>query len=90
MFSSTSRPNFTPGKDPVPTLQEAGWAPGPVWTGGKSLPHRDSIPDHSARSSVAVLTELPGPPYLNIGKKIVKCCILGIVLYGAEGTSAAR
>ena len=26
----------TPGKDPVPTVQEAGWAPGTVWTGGKS------------------------------------------------------
>jgi len=24
-----------PGKDPVPIAQEAGWAPGPVWTGGK-------------------------------------------------------
>jgi hypothetical protein len=23
---------FTPGKDPVPIVQEAGWAPGPVWT----------------------------------------------------------
>jgi hypothetical protein len=22
-----------PGKDPVPIVQEAGWAPGPVWTG---------------------------------------------------------
>jgi len=40
----------TPGKDPVPIVQEAGWAPGPVWTGGKSLPHRDSIPDRPARS----------------------------------------
>ena len=40
----------TPGKDPVPILQEAGWAPGPVWTGGKSRPHRDSIPDLPARS----------------------------------------
>ena len=43
--SSTPRPHFTPGKDPVPILQEAGWAPGPVWTGGKSRPHRDSILD---------------------------------------------
>jgi hypothetical protein len=25
------------GKDPVPTVQEAGWAPGPVWTGAKIL-----------------------------------------------------
>ena len=33
----------TSGKGPVRILQEAGWAPGPVWTGGKSRPHRDSI-----------------------------------------------
>jgi hypothetical protein len=24
---------FTPGKDPVPIVQETGWAPGPVRTG---------------------------------------------------------
>jgi len=45
-----ARPHFTLGKDPVPILQEAGWTPGPVWTGGKPLPHRDSIPDSPARS----------------------------------------
>ena len=50
MVSSTPRPHFTPGKYPVPNLQEAGWAPGPVWTGGKSRPHRDSILDRPARS----------------------------------------
>ena len=50
VVSSTPRPHFTPGKDPVPISQEAGWAPGPVWTGGKSHPHRDSIPDRPARS----------------------------------------
>ena len=50
MVSSTPRPHFTPGKNPAPILQEAGWAPGPVWTGGKSRPHRDSIPDRPARS----------------------------------------
>ena len=49
MVSSTPRPHFTPGKDPVPILQEAGWASGPVWTGRKSRPHRDSIPDRPAR-----------------------------------------
>ena len=43
VVSSTPRPQFTPGKDPVPILQEAGWAPGPVWTGGISRPHRDFI-----------------------------------------------
>ena len=29
VVSSTLRPHFTPGKDPVPIVQEAGWAPGP-------------------------------------------------------------
>jgi len=50
VISSTPRPHFTPGKDPVPVLQEAGWAPGPVWTGGNSRPHLDSITDRPARS----------------------------------------
>jgi len=50
VVSSTPWLHFTPGKDPVPILQEAGWAPGPVRTGGKSRPHRDSIPDRPARS----------------------------------------
>ena len=36
MVSSTPRPYFTPVKDTVPIVQEAGWAPGPVWTGGNS------------------------------------------------------
>ena len=47
--SSTPRPHITPGKTPAPILQEVGWAPGPVWTGGKSRPYRDSIPDRPAR-----------------------------------------
>jgi hypothetical protein len=37
---SVSRPGrLTPEKDPVPIVQEAGWAPGPVWTWGKNLAH---------------------------------------------------
>jgi len=39
-----------PGTDPVPILQEAGWTPGRVWTGGKSRPHLDSIPNRPDRS----------------------------------------
>jgi len=35
--SLTPRPHFTPGKDPVPIVQRAGWAPGPVWTGAENL-----------------------------------------------------
>ena len=36
-FSFTTRPHFTPGKDPVHIAQEAGWAPGPVWTSAENL-----------------------------------------------------
>jgi hypothetical protein len=28
---------FTPGKDPVPIVQEAGWAPEPVWISAENL-----------------------------------------------------
>jgi len=31
------RQHITPGKDPVPIVQEAGWASGPVWTGAENL-----------------------------------------------------
>jgi len=46
VVSSTPRLHFTPGKDPVPILQEVGWAPGPVWTevvrGGTAKPATNS------------------------------------------------
>jgi hypothetical protein len=49
--SVTPRPLFTPRKDPVPIVQEAGWAPGPVWTGAENLtPNRIRSPDRPARS----------------------------------------
>jgi hypothetical protein len=50
VVSSTPRPNFTPGKDQIPIVQDAGWAPGPVYTVGKSRHHRDSNPERPARS----------------------------------------
>ena len=60
VVSSMPWPYFTPGKDPVPIVQEAGWASGPVWTGGKSSPTGIRSPERLARSSVAIPTELPG------------------------------
>jgi len=47
----TPRPLFTPGKVPVPIAQEAGWAPGPVWTGAENLdPTGIRSPGRPARS----------------------------------------
>ena len=42
---------FNPGKDPVHIVQEAGWVPGPVWTGAENLaPTGIRSPDRPARS----------------------------------------
>jgi len=60
--SVTPRPLFTPGKDPVQILQEAGWAPGPVWTGAKNLaPTGIRSPDRPARSQSLYQLRYRGP-----------------------------
>ena len=47
--SVTPRLLFTPRKDTVTNVQEAGWAPGPVWTGAENLaPTGIRPPDHPA------------------------------------------
>jgi len=71
VFSSTPLPHFTSGKEPVPIVQEAGWAPGPVWTGGKSRPHRDLIPDRSARSQSLYRLNYPAHEYLFYSAQMV-------------------
>ena len=49
--SVTPQPLFTPRKDPVPIVQEAGWTPGPVWTCAENLtPTKIRSPDRPARS----------------------------------------
>jgi hypothetical protein len=39
VVSATPRPLYPTERDPVPILQQAGWAPGPVWVGPKNLAH---------------------------------------------------
>ena len=56
LVSSTPRPR----KDPVPILQEAGWAPGPVWKHRKPRPHRDLIPDRPDCSQSLYRLSYPG------------------------------
>jgi hypothetical protein len=42
---------FTPGKEPVPIAQEAGWAPRPVWIGAENFVQTGiRSPDLPARS----------------------------------------
>jgi hypothetical protein len=58
---------FTPGKDTVPIVQEAGWAPGPDWTGAENLaPTRIRFPDCPARSqSLYRLCHRPKHTYIH-------------------------
>jgi hypothetical protein len=50
-----------PGKDPVPIAYEAGWAPGPVWTGVENLaPTGIRFPDRPARSQSLYRLSYPG------------------------------
>ena len=46
-------------RDPVPIVQEAGWAAGPVWTGAENLaPTGIRSPDRPSRKRIAIPTEL--------------------------------
>ena len=54
--------DFTPGKDPVPIVQEAGWAPWPVWTRAENLaPSGIGSLDRSDRSESLYQLSYPGP-----------------------------
>jgi hypothetical protein len=56
----------TPGKDPVPIVYEAEWAPGPVWTGAETLvPTGIRSPDLPARNESLYRLSYPGPEEFN-------------------------
>jgi len=56
------RPLFTPGKDPVLIVQEAGWAPGPVWTAAENHVHTGiRSPDRPARNQSLYRLSYRGP-----------------------------
>ena len=59
--SVTPRPLFTPGKYPVPIVQEDGWAPGTVLTGAENLaPNGSRSPDRLAHSQSLYRLRYPG------------------------------
>jgi hypothetical protein len=54
--------HFIPGKDPVPIVQEAGWAQGPVWIGAENFaPTEIRSPDLPARRESLKRLSYPGP-----------------------------
>jgi hypothetical protein len=71
---SEPRPGrFSYEKDPVPIVQEAGWAPGPVWTGAENLAHTGiRSPDRPARTQSLYRLSYRDPPYLKIFRKVTE------------------
>ena len=68
------RPLFTPAKDPVPNVQEAGWATGPVWTGAENLtPTWIQSPYRPAHSQSLYRLSYPAPVHL-LGYKSTATC----------------
>ena len=66
------RPLFTPGKDPVPIVQEAGWTTRPVWTGAENIaPTGIRSPDRPDRSQS--LYQLSYPAHDETLRKPVFC-----------------
>jgi len=66
------------GKDPVPTVQEAGWAPGPVWTGVENLAHTGIwFPDRLARCQLLYQLHYQAHKHAEAAKEIyiLKTCI---------------
>ena len=58
---------FTPGEDPVPIVQEAGWVPGPVWIGAENLaPTRIRFPDLPACSVLLYQLSSPDPSNFHV------------------------
>ena len=79
MVSSKLRPHFTPGKDPIPILQEAGWAPWLVWTGGKSRPLESPVAQHTIHIARRTLSDVKLTQYdtlpqhkINVRKQSVR------------------
>jgi hypothetical protein len=70
-WSAPSPGRFTPGINPVPVVQEAGWAPGPVWACAKNLaPTRIQSPDYPARSQSLYRLSYPAHRTVLVGSII--------------------
>jgi hypothetical protein len=71
---------FTPGKDPVPIVQEAGWAPEPVWISAENL----ALPGFDPRTFQPVASRytdyaipaLPIVPVLNSNPSLAPSYVL--------------
>jgi len=74
VINTTPRPLYQRERDPVPIVQEAGWAPGPEWGYEKSRPPTEiRCPDRLFHTESLYLLLYPGPHrYQNMGENYFK------------------
>ena len=74
---------FYPRGRPVPIVQEAGWAPGPIWAGAENLaPTGIRSPDRPARSQS--LYRLRYPAHSLLGSKNIRGLLEKYPTFGRE------
>ena len=67
MVNSTLRLLYPWARDTVPIAQEAGWAPGPVWTGAENLgPTGIRSPDRPNCTELLYRLRYPNPQHITI------------------------
>jgi hypothetical protein len=80
--SVTPRPLSTPGKDPVPTVREAGLALGLAWTGADNLTLTGiRSPDRPARNQSLYRLSYPAQPkHVAVDILLYTYCAVGLLL----------
>ena len=71
MVNATPRPLYPQENAPISIVKEAGWAPGPVWTGADNHAHTGiPSPDRQARSDSLYRLRYPGPHICFVQKSV--------------------
>jgi hypothetical protein len=67
MANATPRPLYSRKRDLVLIVQQAGWAPGPVWAGTENLASTGiRLPARPARNEMLYRLRYPGPYMLEV------------------------
>ena len=64
MVIATTRPLYPRESDPVPIIYEAGWAPGPVWTGAEILAPQPGFDPRTVQPVASRYTDCAFPAHI--------------------------
>ena len=74
VVNATPRPLYPHERDPVPIVQDGGWAPGPVWTGAENLaPTGIRSVDRPARSESLYRLRYSSPRKVHVSSGMSVC-----------------